>query len=48
MLEALRDGGPRKREGGGRRCGCAEDGFRVDMAVTEAKMLRDLRDKKVP
>lgn len=32
MAELLRDGGPRKREGGGARLGCAvEDGVRVAM-----------------
>lgn len=37
MLEALREGGPRKREGGGARLGCAEDGSKV--AIMWVKVL---------
>lgn len=32
MLDALREGGPRKREGGGGLCGCLESG--LEFAVT--------------
>lgn len=40
MAEALREGGPRKREGGGARSGClvAEEGESVDMVESSDRM----------
>lgn len=46
MAEVLREGGPRKREGGGARSGClvAEEGERVDMVDRHTgTSFRDLR-----